>query len=288
MTSAAGEPGSDDSTVERVPAQSRDDEGALRDDAARRRDDVALLRDGAATERDRRAEDRDRSALHGESAAAGARPAEARTRAARARRDAASDRGHAARDREAGATQRTHAESDRSTARSDRGQAAVDLAHASLDGLTGVYTRSAGLLELQREVDRSHRTGSPLVLVFSDVDGLKAVNDSGGHVAGDRVLVRVARALDGQLRPYDLVIRYGGDEFLCALAGASSDEAVLRMQHVNAALAEGDAPASVSLGISDLRSQDTLSELIERADQDLYRQRSRRPLRGGGPAEGDV
>lgn len=136
-----------------------------------------------------------------------------------------------------------------------------------------MHTRGAGLLALEREIERSRRTRQPLALTFVDVDGLKAINDSGGHAAGDRVLVWVARALMESLRTYDLVIRYGGDEFLCVCAGASAHGVVQRLQGVNAALAEGPIPTTVSLGSAALRSDDTLEMLVGRADDDLYRRR---------------
>ena len=270
------EPSPVESAVERQHAAD------LRDDAADRRDQSALMRDVAAARRDRQADERDLAALLGEAASAqlpmstrsAASHAQAVLRSATARRDAAGDRGHAARDRQAGAVERTKAEDDRDTASGDRGQATIDLTHASLDGLTGVYTRSAGLLELQREVDRARRSAAPLSLVFVDVDGLKAVNDAGGHAAGDRVLERVAAALLGRLRPYDLVVRYGGDEFLCALAGMGSTEAGTRMGQVNTVLSADLPVASVSIGVSDLRTDDTLDGLIARADDDLYRGRA--------------
>jgi len=148
-----------------------------------------------------------------------------------------------------------------------------ELAAAQLDGLTGVFTRRAGLFALQREIERSRRTGEPLALSIVDVDGLKAINDHGGHAAGDRALVRVSRALTASLRTYDLVIRYGGDEFLCAFAGASPLDVGERAESTNAALSEGPGSTTVSVGLAGLRSDDTLETLIERADDDLYRRR---------------
>lgn len=187
--------------------------------------------------------------------------------------DAESDRESAHTDRDAGAEQRLRAAGDRDTSTADRDSSANDLALALLDGLTGVHIRGAGLLALQREIERSRRTREPLALAFVDVDGLKAINDRGGHAAGDRVLVSVARALTESLRAYDLVIRYGGDEFLCVFAGASAHEVAHRVQGVHAALAEGSVPTTVSVGSAGLRSDDTLETLVERADDDLYRRR---------------
>jgi diguanylate cyclase (GGDEF)-like protein len=268
-----------------LPSQRRSTRhsGAERDLAGVRRDEIAELRDEAADERDRAASQRDVEAeLRDEEADARDREAtsesdgatdHATALSAEARREAASDRRGAARDRKAGAVERGEAEKDRSTALDDRDTAATDLLYASLDGLTGVYTRAAGLVELKREVDRSQRTSEPLVLLFVDVDGLKAVNDAGGHVAGDRLLVRVAQALETRLRPYDVVVRYGGDEFVCALAGASQAEAERRLESVRAALADHAEPATMTAGLSELRANDTVESLVGRADDDLYRQR---------------
>lgn len=189
------------------------------------------------------------------------------------RAEAEADRGSSQSDRDSGAEERVEAGRDRSIALGDRAFSSTALANASKDGLTGVYTRAAGTVELQREVDRARRTGQSLVLAFLDVDGLKAVNDAGGHAAGDRVLVRVAEALRTKLRPYDLIVRYGGDEFVCALAGASSADADQCLQRVRAVLAAGAEPASVTAGTTDLRPGDTLELMLGRADANLYRQR---------------
>jgi diguanylate cyclase (GGDEF)-like protein len=183
------------------------------------------------------------------------------------------DRGTASRDRVFGAGGRVHAERDRSTASADRGASADERESASVDGLTGVHNRTAGLVELEREIARAKRTEQPLALAFLDVDQLKAVNDSGGHAAGDRVLVEVANAVKAQVRPYDLIIRYGGDEFLCACSGLAATEVTRRLGLVNAVLAEASGHASISTGITMLRSDDTADDLIARADAALYRER---------------
>lgn len=234
--------------------------GLARRDAASDRSHSARDRLAGAAERTQAGDDRDTARAD-------------RGSGATERIDAESDRDSAHTDRDAGAEQRLRAAGDRDTSTADRDSSANDLALALLDGLTGVHTRGAGLLALQREIERSRRTREPLALAFVDVDGLKAINDSGGHTAGDRVLVSVARALTESLRPYDLVIRYGGDEFLCVFAGASAPDVAQRMQDVNAAPAESSVPTTVSVGSAGLRSDDTLETLVERADDDLYRRR---------------
>jgi diguanylate cyclase (GGDEF)-like protein len=201
-------------------------------------------------------------------------------RAGAAERGAAGrDRSTALTDRGSGAAERGQAGDDRDTALSDRGASAVDREHASLDGLTGTYVRGAGLLEFEREVVRAQRTGQPLALAFVDVDHLKAVNDAGGHAAGDRLLAHVADTLRARLRRYDLVVRYGGDEFVCALPGVRAADAEQRFALVNADLA---GQGSVTVGIAEHHQDATLAELIAGADRALYAHRAAQ--RQGQPA----
>jgi diguanylate cyclase (GGDEF)-like protein len=140
----------------------------------------------------------------------------------------------------------------------------------TVDELTGALRRGSGLAALQREIDRNRRlAGKGLVVIFIDMDGLKAVNDRDGHAAGDERLRETVAALRERLRSYDLVIRYGGDEFLCVLtdsgiAGAERTAASLR-DHV-----EQRTTGTISVGIAELTTGDTVDALVERADAALY------------------
>jgi diguanylate cyclase (GGDEF)-like protein len=93
------------------------------------------------------------------------------------------------------------------------------------------------------------------------------VNDAGGHAAGDRLLLRVADALRARLRPYDLLVRYGGDEFVCALGGVGSVDAAARFALVNADLAQ---EGSCTAGVVTAEPDEELAGLLGRADAALY------------------
>ena len=254
-------------------AELRDQAGRRRDVAAQLRDEAAVGRDLAADLRDQAADGRDRGS-HAADAPVGPSSAPAAApNLAGARRAAAADRERALRDRGAGASDRVDAELDRASAMADRGASAGDRLQASTDGLTGVYTREAGLLELERDLARVRRTGDPLVLAFVDVDHLKLTNDARGHAAGDRLLRGVAETLRAALRDYDLIIRYGGDEFVCALSGLNMADATKRLAFVNASLAEANEHGSVTVGLAELRPGDSPEDLVARADAALYRQR---------------
>jgi len=231
--------------------------------AAELRDAAAELRDEAAESREKRAEIRDWYA------------------AARDRFDtvsnapAASDRLGALRDWLGAAGDRHRAASDRQAASTDRAISADERQAALVDELTGAHRRDPGLVELQRETARAKRTQHTFVLAFVDVDGLKAINDARGHHAGDQLLRRVVNTMRAYLRSYDLIVRYGGDEFLCGLAGLSLLRASQRFRLINADLAKHGG-SSVSVGLAALDSNDTLEDLIDRADAVLLAERRSR------------
>jgi diguanylate cyclase (GGDEF)-like protein len=237
--------------------------GARNDSRIDDRDQAAEERDQAADERDQAAEGRDRAADE---------------RARSGRRFSTSQPGRAADDREQAARDRAGAARDREQAAHDREDAARDRVQAGVDGLTGALRRDRGLADLKREVDRARRSDGRLVLAFVDVDGLKATNDVQGHGAGDRLLRDVAAALTTGLRSYDLVIRYGGDEFLCALPGTDMEGARRRFDEVARELTERNPHGSVSTGWAKLEPSDTLDSFIARADAALYA--GRRVLEG--------
>jgi len=152
---------------------------------------------------------------------------------------------------------------------------------AATDELTGVLRRGAGLRLLQLEIDRVRRAGERLVLVFADVDGLKQVNDRRGHLAGDHLLKLVAGTLRRRLRSYDLVMRYGGDEFVCVLSGAGLPEARAKLDLIAAELRAQCGREVLSVGLAELDGEDPLDSavrLVGRADAALYRGRARRAV----------
>jgi diguanylate cyclase (GGDEF)-like protein len=188
--------------------------------------------------------------------------------------DAAADRRSAARDRAAAAL-------DRQAAALDRKRAADYLRRTYRDALTGALRREVGRDRLVEEVDRAERTRAHLTVAFLDVIGLKGVNDEQGHSAGDHLLAMVGQALRDGLRSYDVVVRFGGDEFVCLLPDSSRAEASRRLSEVNATLGTLHPGAKLSVGLASLREGDTADALIERADREMYTGR-RKPSDSGG------
>jgi diguanylate cyclase (GGDEF)-like protein len=226
---------------------------------------AAHVRDLTARSRDREAVDRDHEAEALEQAGAHD-SAEQRLAALRTR--AGHDRTRAAADRSA-------AGSDRAAAAEDRARAAIELRHAYHDDLTGALRREMGEVALQHELDRARRGDGLLVLAFVDVDKLKALNDRDGHNAGDRLLKAVVNTMRNRLRSFDPVVRYGGDEFVCAMAGADSVDASERFVEIKEALARDYDEAAISVGVVELRADETLDELITRGDAALYEAKRR-------------
>jgi diguanylate cyclase (GGDEF)-like protein len=149
-------------------------------------------------------------------------------------------------------------------------------AYGETDELTGAIVRGAGLASLEREIARIGRTNGRLVVAFIDVDGLKSVNDNHGHLAGDQLLKEVVTALRAQLRSYDLVIRYAGDEFVCALLDTDLNDVTSRFGEVESLLASRTGGGSMSVGLTEFLAGDSVEDLIGRADAAMYARRRNR------------
>jgi diguanylate cyclase (GGDEF)-like protein len=248
----------------------------VRGQVSSERDEQAIERDAVAKDRDRVAEERDRVAeVHdremrrvGEeldstdprATQALAALAEMRDKAAAQRIQAAADRSRAARDRVAAAADREHL--------------MAELERAHLDDLTGVYRRGMGEIALINEIERARRSDHALVLAYIDSDDLKGVNDREGHAAGDALLRDLVSLLRSKLRPYDPIVRWGGDEFICTISDAALEDANRRFEEIRLALAERGS-ASVSVGLAALGEGDTLEMLVDRADAVLLETRRR-------------
>jgi diguanylate cyclase (GGDEF)-like protein len=117
---------------------------------------------------------------------------------------------------------------------------------AALDPLTGVYNRRFGLQRLTEEFGRSTRSGDPMSVLMFDLDhfkaikAIKAINDTYGHLVGDRVLQTVVRAAPHVLREGDVLLRHGGEEFIIVLPGAGRDDLMQMAERVRRAVAEAE------------------------------------------------
>jgi diguanylate cyclase (GGDEF)-like protein len=243
-------------------ASERDEQAQLRDETARARDRTADERDRAAEEDDREAEEM----AHELGSDANPRAAAALEFAAAARAQAAATRTQAAVDRD-------RAAGDREAAAGDRERLQGELERAHLDELTGAYRRGMGETVMGHEIERARRLKGDLTLAYMDVDGLKAINDRRGHGAGDALLRDLVKALRSRLRPYDPVVRWGGDEFVCAVSGTALEVAGGRFDEALKVLAVNQPGAAISVGLAALRDGDTLETLVERADQGLLQDR---------------
>ncbi|HJV84793.1 MAG TPA: diguanylate cyclase [Noviherbaspirillum sp.] len=145
------------------------------------------------------------------------------------------------------------------------------------DGMTGLLNHVALKDQLDREIVRAGREGSPLTLAMIDIDFFKRVNDSYGHPVGDRVIRALSRLLQQRLRRGDIIGRYGGEEFAVIMPGTSSEAATGVLDSVRIAFSEirHDAgeqrfSASFSTGIAELRTHTDANALFNAADSALY------------------
>jgi two-component system, cell cycle response regulator len=150
---------------------------------------------------------------------------------------------------------------------------------ATHDSLTRLLNRAEILAGLKRELARSQREGQAVAIILADVDHFKQVNDTLGHAAGDEVLEVVSRRLKSHLRPYDLVGRYGGEEFLIVLPACNLAPATQRAEQLRLSVSGnsiltmfGSVPVTLSMGVTASNSgyDLTVQQLLQQADEAMY------------------
>ncbi|MBF0507638.1 MAG: GGDEF domain-containing protein [Deltaproteobacteria bacterium] len=145
---------------------------------------------------------------------------------------------------------------------------------SATDRLTKVYNRLRLDEFLKAEFQRSRRYGNPLSVIMLDIDHFKRVNDTHGHQAGDQVLCEMAGLLESHIRRTDLLGRWGGEEFMVICTETDLPDALDIAEKIRCAIETHPFPViesmTVSLGVAELKEDDTMASIIKRADAALY------------------
>jgi diguanylate cyclase (GGDEF)-like protein len=151
---------------------------------------------------------------------------------------------------------------------------------ATHDTLTGMWNRGAILETLDREITRSQREGVSLGVLIADIDRFKTVNDTYGHLVGDTVLRETTRRMHSEVRTYDAVGRYGGEEFLILLPGCGGLETAEKAEKLRRAIFDEpietqSGPLKISMSLGAVATGDwpenTPNQILQLADAALYR-----------------
>ena len=152
------------------------------------------------------------------------------------------------------------------------------------DGLTGLYNRMAFDAMIANAVEAFNQSGDTFSIVMFDVDDFKWVNDTFGHVAGDKILKEVAAVLRRTFRKDEFIARYGGDEFVVVIAGLSKNTACQRIATFDNNFKkmrffshkDGDVKIGISVGIASVAKGDTPEDLLHKADSAMYEMKKKR------------
>lgn len=145
------------------------------------------------------------------------------------------------------------------------------------DELTQVYNRKTGIIRLNEEIARAKRTGAPLVVAILDIDNFKNINDTYGHLVGDRALNHVATQIKQALRACDIVMRYGGEEFVVILPNTDEISGFVALERVRERISKKPVKVgnqtiklTVSIGLREIAHDEDAMTAIEKADLALY------------------
>lgn len=164
-----------------------------------------------------------------------------------------------------------------SLSRSRRQQKNLRVA-AATDSLTGLANRDAIFTELETTLQKHQQNDLPIIAIMADIDHFKEVNDTHGHLVGDKALIEVTRRIRSAMRDFDQIGRYGGEEFLLLLNGASLNTAKNVAERIRQHVADQpinlqglEVRSSISLGVAAAYPNETAEALVARADKALYK-----------------
>lgn len=146
--------------------------------------------------------------------------------------------------------------------------------YSKIDALTAVLNRRSFDIDMEIEIYKFTRTNTPFSLISFDIDYFKNINDTYGHQTGDRVLVELSHLVSSLKRPYDLLYRVGGEEFMIIAPHTNLEEVRLLAERLREAVQEHDfenLKIAISLGICEYRSGDSYESIYKRVDDALYR-----------------
>jgi diguanylate cyclase (GGDEF)-like protein len=144
------------------------------------------------------------------------------------------------------------------------------------DSLTSIYNKRFLVESLNYNIELSKRYNEIFSVTILDIDHFKAVNDNFGHVEGDRVLMEISKFLSSKIRDVDVLGRYGGEEFMIIMANTSLDEAYIASERFRKELSEiefgtNKIKITISGGVAQYMINETLIDIVNRADNNLYK-----------------
>ncbi len=146
---------------------------------------------------------------------------------------------------------------------------------ATTDSLTGIANRRAFMAQLDSEIERAHRYGTPLALVMYDIDYFKQINDNFGHDVGDSILQAITEVVKNNVRAVDTVARWGGEEFMILMPESDLSSACIVAEKLREEVAghpfEQVNNLTVSFGVTDFKSNEDVDTLLKRVDDALYK-----------------